>query len=79
MRLVDDDREGPAPVFVPNLVKNEGELLDCRNDDLLAGLEERPEVARLFSMADDGSDLGELLDRIANLLVEDPSIGNDDD
>src|SRR5258707_8874387 len=79
MRLVNDDSERPTSMFVANLVEDEGELLDCRDDDLFASLEERSQVAKFPSMADDGSYLGELLDGITNLLVEDSSIGNDDD
>ena len=30
-------------------------------------------------MADGRADLGELLDRVADLLVEDPAVGDDDD
>ena len=79
MRLVDDDGEAPAPLLVPDLVEDERELLHRRDDDLLAALDEPAEVPRVFGMADGGPDLGELLDRVADLLVEDAPVGDHDD
>ena len=44
VRLVDDDREVAAGVRRPDVVEHERELLDGRDDDLLAVLEEPAEV-----------------------------------
>ena len=79
VRLVDDDRELPSAVLVADLVEDERELLDRRDDDLLAALDELPQVAGVLGVADRRADLGELLDRVADLLVEDPAVGDDDD
>ena len=43
--LVDDDGEAPRALLVADLVEDEGELLNGRNDDLLARLDELPQVA----------------------------------
>ena len=45
MCLVDDDGEPAAPLLVPDLVDDEGELLDRGYDDLLARLDEPSKVA----------------------------------
>ncbi len=66
-------------VLGADLVEDEGELLDGGDDDLLAGLDEAAEVAGVFGVADGGADLGELLDGVADLLVEDAAVGDDDD
>ena len=79
MRLVDDDREVPAAVLVADLVEDERELLHRGDDDLLAALDELAQVARVLGVADRRADLGELLDRVADLLVEDAPVGDDDD
>ena len=71
MRLVDDDGEAPPPLLVPDLIEDVRELLHCGNDDLLAALDEPAEIIRAVGMADGGPDLGELPDRVADLLVED--------
>ena len=69
----------PAAVLVADLVEDERELLDRRDDDLLALLDELAQVARVLGVADGRADLGELLDRVADLLVEDAAVGDDDD
>ena len=46
MRLVNDDRKRADVVPAPDLVEDERELLDRRDDDLLALLDEPPEIAR---------------------------------
>ena len=66
-------------MLAADLVEDERELLDRRDDDLLAALDEPPQVAGVLGMADRRADLGELLDRVADLLVEDASVGDDDD
>ena len=79
MGFVDDDGERAAPVFIADLVKDKGEFLDGGYGDLLARLEKGSEVARPLRMTDDGRHLGELLDSVSNLLVEHPSVGDNDD
>ena len=69
----------PAAVLVADLVEDERELLDRRDDDLLAVLDELAQVARVLGVADGRAHLGELLDRVADLLVEDAPVGDDDD
>ena len=44
VRLVDDDREVAAGVRRPDVVEHERELLDGRDDDLLAVLDEPAKV-----------------------------------
>ena len=69
----------PAAVLVADLVEDERELLDRRDDDLLAVLDELAQVAGVLGVADRRAHLGELLDRVADLLVEDAPVGDDDD
>ena len=45
MGLVDDDGEVPPALLIPDLFKDKGKLLDRRNDDLFAGLDEPAQVA----------------------------------
>ncbi|HQZ37544.1 MAG TPA: hypothetical protein PLH72_00790 [Vicinamibacterales bacterium] len=66
-------------MLVANLVEDERELLYRRDDDLLALGDERAEIAGMFGVPDGGADLGELPDGVADLLVEDAAVGNDDD
>ena len=70
MRLVDDDGEAPPAVIAPDLVEDERELLHRGDDDLLALGDKLTEIARVLGVSDGGSDLGELLDRVSDLLVE---------
>ena len=79
MGLVDDDGEAPPALLVADLIEDEGEFLDRRNDDLLAGRDEAAQVAGARGMAHCRADLGVLLDGVADLLVEDAPIGNHDD
>ena len=69
----------PLPVLVADLVQDERELLHRGDDDLLAVLDELPQVAGVLGVAHRGADLGELLDGVADLLVEDAPVGDDDD
>ena len=41
--------------------------------------DEPAQVAGMLGVADGGADLGELLDGVADLLVEDAPVGDDDD
>ena len=69
----------PAAVLAADLVEDERELLHRGDDDLLAALDELAQVARVLGVADRRAHLGELLDRVADLLVEDAPVGDDDD
>ena len=77
--LVDDDGEAPAALLVADLVEDEGELLHRRDDDLLAGLDEAAEIAGTIRVAHGRADLGVLLDRVADLPVEEEPVGDHDD
>ena len=79
VRLVDDDGEAPAAVLAADLVEDERELLHRGDDDLLALGDELAQVARVLGVADGRAHLRELLDRVADLLVEDAPVGDDDD
>ena len=79
VRLVDDDGEPPMPLLVPDLVQDERELLDGRDDDLLAGLDEPAEVAGTRGTPHRRADLSVLPDRVADLPVEDAPVRDHDD
>ena len=76
--LVNDDREPASALFVADGVQDVGELLDRRDDDLLAALEELAEVRRAVGVADGCRDLGVLLDGVLDLAVEDDAVRDDD-
>ncbi len=78
MRLVDDDREAAIPVQRADIVEDEGEFLNRRDDDLLAVGDEAPQVAGMLGVADGRADLRELLDGVADLLIENAPIGDHD-
>ena len=65
-------------VLVADGIEDEGELLDGRDDDPLALVEQRAEMARALGMAHDGADLSEVLDSVLDLLVQHPPVGDDD-
>ena len=69
----------PAAMLAADLVEDERELLHRRDDDLLALLDELAQVAGVLGVADGRAHLRELLDRVADLLVEDAPVGDDDD
>ena len=79
MRLVDHDGEVAPAMLVADLVEDERELLHCGDDDLLPGLDEPPQIARVFGVSHGSADLGELLDVVPDLLVQDRPVGHDDD
>ena len=79
MSFVDDDREFPSTVLIPNFVKNDRKLLDGRNNDLLAALNKLPQITRVRGMADRGAYLAILLNGVADLLIEDAPIRDNDD
>ena len=66
-------------MLVADLVEDERELLHRGDDDLLALVDELAQVARVLGVTHGRADLGELLDRVADLLVEDAPVGDDDD
>ena len=77
--LVDDDGEVPSALLVADLVEDEGEFLDRRDDDFLAALDESAQVARAVGVSHCRRYLGILLDGVADLAVEDEAVGDDDD
>lgn len=79
VRLVDDDGELPAPVLVSDLVQDERELLNRRDDDLFAFAQEAPQIAASHGVADRRRHLGELFDGIPLLFVPHPAVGHHDD
>ena len=78
MRLVDDDGKASSRLGC-DFVEDERELLDRGDDDLLALLDELPQVAGMLRVADRRADLHELLDGLLNLVVEDAPVGDHDD
>jgi hypothetical protein len=79
MCLVDDDRKTSVPVLAADIVEDEREFLDRGDDDLLAALNEAPQISGMLGMPYRCADLDELPDRVADLLIEDNSVGDDDD
>ena len=77
--LVDDDGETLPALLVADLVEDEGELLNRRDDDLLAGLDEPAQVSGALRVPHRRADLGVLLDGVADLPVEDAPVGDHDD
>ena len=69
MGFVDDDGELPSPVVVADGIEDEGELLDGRDDDTLALVEQRAEMTGALGMAHHGADLSELLDGALDLPI----------
>ena len=79
VRLVDEDGEAPSALLVANLVEDEGKLLDRRDHDLLARLDEAPQVSGPLRAPHRRADLGVLPDGVADLPVEDQPVGDDND
>ena len=79
MGFINDDGEAPAALLVADLVEDDGELLDGRDDDLLARLEEPAQIAGAVGVPHGGADLGVLPDRVVDLPVEDEPVGHHDD
>ena len=76
--LVDDDGKPAPALLVADLVEDEREFLHRRDDDLLAVLDEPPQVAGALGVPDRRTHHGVLLDRVADLLVQDAAVGDDD-
>ena len=66
-------------MLVADLLEDEGELLDRRDDDLLALLDELAGGRPNGSACRPWPNLGELLDGVPDLLVQDAAVGHDDD
>src|ERR1035437_5067659 len=79
MRLVDDDGETAVAVLGADVIENERKFLDRRDNDFLAAFDEFAQVAGVLCMADGGTHLGKMLDRVLYLLVEDAPVGHNDD
>ncbi len=79
MCLVDDDGKSARALLVAYLVQDEGKLLDGGNDDLLALFDEPAQVARTLGVSHGRAYLSVLPDRVADLLVQDAAVGDDDD
>ena len=79
VRLVDEDGEAAVPVLAADVVHHERELLDGGDDDLLPLRQEAAQVARPLGVPQDARHLGELPDRVPELLVEHPPVRDDDD
>src|SRR5207247_7899880 len=77
--LVDDNGELSASVLAADLVEDKWEFLHRGDDDLLTTLNELLKVARMLGVANGGADLGKLLDGALDLLVQNTSVGDDDD
>ena len=77
--LVDDDREGVSAVGVADLLVDERELLHRGDDDLLAGLDGRPQLGGGPHVGDRRTDLGELPDGGVELAVEVHPVGHHED
>ncbi len=85
VRFVNNDGELLSAVLTADFVEDEGEGLNGGNDDLLAVTEKLGELGGLggrftfLDRTDGGGNLGKLLDGVANLLIEDTAVGDDND
>src|ERR1700740_1571777 len=79
MGFINDDRDPAIPVLAPDIIQDEWKFLDGRDDNLLATLDKVAQVARVLGVADSRADLCELLDRVADLLIEDAAGCHHDD
>ena len=79
MRLVDD--YGKTLVFQrgSDLVEDERELMDRRDDDFFAALQELAQRLGVVRPSNKVPELREGVDVVAYLLVEVDAVGNDDD
>jgi hypothetical protein len=76
--LVDDDGEALV-AEVGDAFDDVGEFLDGGDDDLFAVFQGRFQIRRAQRRGDDVLDLGEVLDVVAQLFVEQAAVGDDDD
>ena len=70
VRLVDDDREPASPVLVADGLQDERELLDRRDHDPLARLQQASQVGGGRRVTNHRPHLGVLFDRVPDLLVQ---------
>ena len=78
MRLVDDDCERAPAMLVTDFVQHKREFLHCSDDQLLAIAQKAPQITGALGMANSGTNLGELFNRVADLLVEVAPVGDND-
>lgn len=79
MSFIDDDGKLLPTLLAADLIQDERKLLNRGDDDLLPLGDEFAEVTGVFGMPDSRTDLGKLLDRVADLFVEDAPVGHHDD
>ena len=78
MSLIDDNGEMVILVFCSNLWNDVRELLNRGHDNTLSICNGFRKIAGVLRPCDRVADLHELLDRIPNLLVENPAVGDYD-
>ena len=78
MSLIDDNGEMVILVFRSNLRNDVRELLNRGHDNTLSICNGFRKIAGVLRPCDRVADLHELLDRIPNLLVENPAVGDYD-
>ena len=76
--FVDDDGELPVQVLLGHGFGDKGKLLDGGDDDPLALGDELPQVGGALRVPHGGVHLGELPDGLADLVVQDHPVGDDD-
>ena len=78
MSLIDDNGETVILVFCSNLRNDVRELFNRGDDNTLSICNGFRKIAGVLRPCDRVADLHELLDRIPNLLVENPAVGDYD-
>ena len=79
MRLVDDDGELVILMFLPDFRYDVRELFYCRYNDALAVLYGLAQITGMFCPCYGVFDLHELLDRIADLFIQNTAVSNHKD
>ena len=79
MGFVDDDGELPPRCSSPISSRMNGNFCTVEMMIFLPLSMNSPQVAGVLGVADRRADLGELLDRVADLLVENSAVGDHDD
>ena len=79
MRLVDDDGKLVILMFLPDLRYDVWELFYCRYNDALAILYGLAQITGMFCPCYGVFDLHELLDRIADLFIQNTAVSNHKD
>ena len=79
MGFVDDDGEFPVAVGVADFVEHKRKFLHGSNDDFFTCFEEFAKLIGPFGhRSNNGGDLCEPLDIVPKLLVENATVGDDD-